>query len=137
MSLVLRPSPNAPYTIRRPSGAKRGVHGRFAAISRTTRPLRSTTTSDNSLPAPQALFAPGAAFAVACWRIAPSVPRHRSTVAESARLHPVTIPNSTLAAAAYTISRAETVRFGVTGGGAGTVGPLAKLTPFAEPKKDR
>ena len=44
-SLVPRPTPNAPYATRRPSGEMRGVHGRFAAIVRWGRPPRSTTRS--------------------------------------------------------------------------------------------
>src|SRR5258708_19549797 len=44
-SLVCRPAPNAPYATRRPSGEKRGVHGRFTRISRSGWPERSTTDS--------------------------------------------------------------------------------------------
>jgi len=142
MSLVLRPSPNAPYAIRRPSGANRGVHGRLAAISRTTWPLRSTTTSDNSPAAPgvpvlAALVVAGAPLAFVSWRIALSVARHRSTVAERARLHPVTVPSMMAAAATYTTTRAETVRVGCagavagTGGGGGVAAELTRCSSIA------
>src|SRR4051812_13825397 len=89
-------------------------------MSRASRPVRSTMTTDDAPVAPEArrLLAPTAGWA-GFWRITAIASRHLSTVGECARLHPVTTPSTIAAAAVYSDRRAVTIRPGC--GGAVTV----------------
>src|SRR5258708_23715098 len=109
MSLVCRPAPNAPYATRRPSGEKRGVHGRFTRISRSGWPERSTTDSVTlSVVTPDALTL--TLFAGETTVGGGTVTVQRRTSDDGSTRRPPASPTASVTTATYSAARADTVR---------------------------
>src|SRR5258707_2824486 len=109
MSLVCRPAPNAPYATRRPSGEKRGVHGRFTRISRSGWPERSTTDNVTLSVVTPAVLTP-ALFAGETTVGGGAATVQRRTSDDGSTRRPPASPTASVATATYSAARPATVR---------------------------